>query len=107
MKLSWYSRESHYLCGEILIADIDRFLLEKLWRAPDLRRRGALFLSKADDVLFPQDSRIQLFIMLKVRILVGILVQGTSARRVRIHAYKRVRNGKTEFVKAHWRQYWR
>ena len=40
-------------------------------------------------------------------IIVGIIVQGARAKRVRIRAYKRVRNGKTEFVKAHWRQYWR
>ena len=33
--------------------------------------------------------------------------RATVRRRIRVHAYKRVRNGKTEFVKAHWRQYWR
>ena len=66
-----------------------------------------LFL-QTDDVLLPQDPQVIVPKMFKIeRILVGILVQGASARRVRIHAYKRVRNGKTEFVKAHWRQYWR
>lgn len=36
-------------------------------------------------------------------IFVGIFVRGTSAKRVRVRAYKRVRNGKTQLVKAHWR----
>ena len=83
--------------------------LDKLWRAPNLRRRGALFLLEADDVLFPQDlhSLSQIKMFRNKMIFVGILVQGASSRRVRVNAYKRVRNGKTEFVKAHWRHYWR
>lgn len=69
--------------------------------------RSFLF-SKTVDVLFPQDLQTQLYHMRNfIRFFVGIFVQGTSVRRVRVHAYKRVRNGKTEFVKAHWRQYWR
>ena len=40
-------------------------------------------------------------------IFVGIVVLGTSVRRVRVRAHKRVRNGKTESVKAHWRHVWR
>ena len=43
--------------------------------------------------------------MHKITIHVGISVQGTSAKRVRVHAFKRVRNGKIEYVKAHWRHY--
>ena len=65
------------------------------------------FLSESDDVLFSTESPINISIQMSTNkvILVGIVVQGTSAKRVRVRAFKRVRNGKTEFVKAHWRHY--
>lgn len=37
------------------------------------------------------------------KIFVGIIVQGASVRRVRVRAFQRVRNGKPEQVRAHWR----
>ena len=40
-------------------------------------------------------------------LIIGILVLGTNARRVRVHSYWRVRRGKKEHVKAHWRTLWR
>lgn len=40
-------------------------------------------------------------------IFVGNIVLGTSVMRIRVRAYKRVRNGKVQYVKAHWRQIWR
>ena len=90
--MRYWCRDFGYIARQTMESAIPA----KAWRS---------FLLKTGDVLFPQDSRIQLFIMLKVRILVGILVQGASARRVRIHAFKRVRNGKIELVRAHWRHY--
>ena len=36
-------------------------------------------------------------------IIVGFIVQGAVARRVRVRSYWRVRNGKKEHVKSHWR----
>jgi hypothetical protein len=36
-------------------------------------------------------------------VFVGIFVQGASVRRVRVHSFWRVRNGKKEYVRAHWR----
>lgn len=46
--------------------------------------------------------------MFKSQVILAVfLVQGTSVRRVRVRAYKRVRGGKTQFVKAHWRNVWR
>jgi hypothetical protein len=73
---------------------------EKAWRS---------LLFEADDVLSPQDpqSSISQSMSNNKTIYVGIIVLGASVRRIRVHAYKRVRNGKQEFVKAHWRQYWR
>ena len=67
----------------------------KAWRS---------FLLQMDDVLFPQDLQNNSFKMIPIsKIFVGIFVQGTSVRRVRVRAFKRVRNGKTEQVRAHWR----
>ena len=81
-------------------------ILDKLWRAPNLRRRGALFLFTDGRCTLPTGfPPIISFHMSIITILVGISVQGTSAKRVRVHAFKRVRNGKTELVKAHWRYY--
>lgn len=41
---------------------------------------------------------------IKIRIdRIGIYVQGTCAKPVFVKAYWRVRNGKKEFVKAHYR----
>lgn len=38
--------------------------------------------------------------MFKSQVILAVfLVQGTSVRRVRVRAYKRVRGGKTQFVK--------
>ena len=37
------------------------------------------------------------------KIFVGIIVQGAGVRRVRVRAFQRVRNGKPEQVRAHWR----
>lgn len=41
--------------------------------------------------------------IIKGPVYVGIFVQGTSVRRVRVRSYWRVRNGKKVFVRAHWR----
>jgi len=39
-----------------------------------------------------------------VRLIICISVPGTSARPVFVRSYWRVRNGKKEFVRAHWRR---
>lgn len=41
----------------------------------------------------------------KTTLFFGIFVQGTSARRVRVRSYWRIRLGKKEHVKAHWRYF--
>lgn len=38
-----------------------------------------------------------------VRLIICISVAGTCARAVFVRSYWRVRNGKKEFVRAHWR----
>ena len=37
-------------------------------------------------------------------VFIGILMQGVSAKPVRVRSYWRVRNGRKEFVRAHYRR---
>ena len=38
------------------------------------------------------------------QVFIGILMQGVSAKPVYVRSYWRVRNGKKEFVRAHYRK---
>jgi len=74
-----------------------------------LRELMLFFLTKTDDECssIKSSNSTTFIIMLKINIYfdrIGIYVQGTSAKFVRVKAYWRIRNGKKEFVRSYYRK---